>query len=90
MNEEDPNIIKKGSALILVHSKFGFVRAWAQDDYERVSGGLASFEVTVNSENMPGVHEMTINTNQWEVYKNDDPKLLKILIEKFVPPWIVR
>jgi len=84
------NYIEKGDALIIIHSKFGFVRAWARQDYEPLAGGSASFGVNVNSDSMPGITEMTVNTNQWDVYKIDDPALLQLLLNEYVPLWVSR
>lgn len=84
------SLFKSGDPVILVNEKFGFVRAWIREDYERVSGGLATCLVSVNSQNMPGIGDMTINTNQWDIYKADDPALLKLLINEYIPLWISR
>lgn len=88
--KEKQNEFTKGDALILESKKFGFVRAWANEDYSRYAGDLAYFEVNVNSANMPGITQMRINTNHFEIYKDDDPVVLKRILDAHVPYWITR
>jgi hypothetical protein len=91
VEKELMNECEDGDALIIVHKKFGFVRAWAQQDYKKFGGdGLAIFKVAINSDNMPGIHEMTVNTNEWDIYHDDDPVVLKMIMDKHVPLWLTR
>lgn len=82
--------IKKGTKLILNHPVLGFVRATAAEDYSRMAGASAVFDVYVNSETLLGVSAMTINTNTWEVYDQDDPEILKKIVDKYLPKESVR
>lgn len=76
---------KKGEEIILHSEKYGIVRAWAAEDHSVLAGSLSIFRVNVNSESMPGISEMTINTNHWKVYHIDDPEMFKKVLEFLAP-----
>lgn len=80
---QDRNV-KNGQALILHNKEIGFVRAWAAEDHSGVAGGSALFRVNVNSPQLPGIAEAIINTNQWDVYLEDDPVVLKKISDTYV------
>jgi len=75
---------EKGDKLILFHKKYGFVRAYSAEDQHIFPGGLARLAINVNSENLPGIWEAVINTNEWEIYSADDIKVLKKIADTFV------
>ena len=77
--------IKSQQEIVIYNKQFGFVRAWAKQDFEKAAGGSAIFAVGVNSASMSGIDDMTINVNQWEIYSKDDVDLIKKLLDKFVP-----
>lgn len=74
--------LQKGDALFIHHPKTGYIRAWAAQDMELF--GPASMNVTINSTALPGVSAMTINVNTWDVWKQDDPDVLKKIASEFV------
>lgn len=78
--------VKKSDPIILHHPKIGFVRGFAREDWEWVAGGLAHFEATINSDILPGVEKMVVNTNQWNVYAADDPEILLKIAQEYVKP----
>lgn len=82
--------VKVGDAVILYHLKIGFVRGFAREDWEWKAGGLAYFEASINSEVLPGVERMMVNTNQWDVYAADDPEILKKIAQVYVKPFSTR
>lgn len=79
-----------GDALIIHHPKIGYVWAWAKEDFPIGGSGSAIFKVAVNSELLPGVYEMTVNINQWTIYTADDPDVLKVIAQGFLPKWMER
>ena len=83
--------VKKGDAVILHQPKKNwFVRGWAMQDWEWLAGGIARFEASVNSETLPGVSEIVVNTNTWDVYAADDPEILKKIAQEYVKPEYTR
>ena len=81
--------VKNGDELILVQSKLGFVRGWAAEDKGQLEG-LAYLSVHVNSAELPGVSEMTVNVNSWDVTHANAPVILKKIAEKYVRMDLVR
>ena len=75
--------VTMNQALILVQPKIGYVRAWSKEDKPEFDG-LAYLRVTVNSDKLPGISEMVINTNQWEVYDANDIEILKKIADASV------
>lgn len=64
----------------------GYMKAWAGETKENRFTGLAYFRVTINSKALPGVSEMVINTNTFDVWQADNPEVLKKIAETFVQP----
>jgi len=87
---KDKYTFEKGDNLVLFHEKFGFVRAFAVENHSNSPGTLAIFKVGINSESLPGITAMTINTNQWNVYHEDDLEMLKKVLDAYVPYWMTR
>lgn len=81
--------VTKGQALILYQPDIGYVRAWSAED-KGAFEGFAYLNVAVNSENLPGISEMTINTNVWEVYDVNDLDILKRIFNENVRLYISR
>lgn len=63
----------------------GYMKAWAGETKTRFQG-LAYFRVTINSKALPGVSEMVINTNTFDVWQADNPEVLKKIAESFIQP----
>lgn len=84
-----PNDIKEGEKLVLSHPEIGYVRATAAEDGPAPIG-LAFFRVYVNSSSLPGVSEMVVNVNFWDVFREDDPGLLKGILNAHVPYHMTR
>lgn len=55
---------------------------WARSmkDFQAMWGGSALFDVSV-IKGLRGVSVMTVNTNFWDVYREDDPVLAKELLK---------
>lgn len=83
------DVIKAGEKVILHHKAIGFVRGTMEEDFT-IGPGTAIYNVYVNSELLPGVDKMTLNVNQWELYREDDPKVLKKIATEFVKPYWTR
>ena len=81
--------VKNGQPLILWEKKIGYVLARSFED-KGAFEGLAFLHVTVNSEALPGVYEMVINTNTWEVWDAEDPVILKRIVKAHVRPFSSR
>lgn len=82
--------VKQRQGIILYQPKIGFVRGTAKEDWEWHAGGLARFDAYINSELLPGVQEMSVNTNIWEIYADDDPEILKKIAVEYVKPFQTR
>jgi hypothetical protein len=89
MGNRSDTPIKKNDKLILKSKEIGYVRGWAMED-EPGLGGPAYFKVGVNSVALPGICEMVININFWDVYHEDDPKILKEIMNAYIKPAISR
>lgn len=63
----------------------GYMKARAGEDKHEFFG-LAYFRVTLNSKALPGVSEMVINTNTFDVWPADHPEVLKKIAESFIQP----
>ena len=77
--------VKEDDELYIYSPATGYLKAWSGEtkgEYE----GLAYLEVTINSKSLPGITEMTINTNTFDVWKADNPEVLKKIAETFVQP----
>lgn len=71
---------------LYIYSKAtGYMKAWARETKDYFQG-LAYLKVEINSKNLPGVSDMTINTNTFDVWKADNPEVLKKIAEQFVQP----
>lgn len=77
--------ITKDDELYIYSKTTGYMKAWAQESKEGFTG-LAYFRVAINSKSLPGVSEMTINLNTWDVWLADNPEVLKKIAESFIRP----
>lgn len=77
--------VKDTDELYIYSKATGYLKAWAQEtkgEYE----GLAYLKVTINAKTLPGISEMTINTNTFDVWQADNPDALKKIAESFIHP----
>lgn len=79
--------VSNDDSLYIFHEKFGFLRAWAEQDKQDLLGTSAYLDVGLQTGDkiLPGVAKMTINTNYWDVYAENDPEGLTKMAEYFVP-----
>lgn len=77
--------VMENDELYIYSKTTGYMKAWAQETKTRFQG-LAYLKVTVNSKSLPGVSDMTINTNTFDVWQADNPEVLKKIAEQFVQP----
>lgn len=82
--------VKKGDTLIIRSQTTGYMRAWAEEDKSNSPGDSALLKVMVNSAALPGVTEMEINTNTWDVWLGDDVTVLKKIAEEVLVPDRIR
>lgn len=81
--------ISKDDELYIYSKTTGYMKAWAYEDKEGFTG-LAYFRVAINSKSLPGVSEMVINLNTWDVWLADNPEVLKKIAESFIRPELER
>lgn len=80
--------IKEKDKLYIFSPTTGFLHALALEDREPF--GWATFRVAINSEALPGIQEMVINTNTFDVWKDDNPEVLKKIAQQYIKPHITR
>lgn len=78
--------VETNDELYIYSKTTGYLKAWAQETKENRSTGLAYLKVTINAKTLPGIPEMTINTNTFDVWQADNPEVLKKIAETFVQP----
>jgi len=78
--------VKTGDKLVLFNkeSNLGPIRAFAAEDKEDMIGDTAYLKVDLYASNL-GLSSMTLNVNYWDVYKDDDPKLVTVLLNYYQP-----
>lgn len=78
--------VKERDELVMVNPKspFGPLRAVAAEDKRALPGDSAYFKVYLYAGSF-GIESMTVNVNQWDVYKKDDPKLAAVLLDHYQP-----
>lgn len=73
--------VKKDEKVVLIDNKTAKVLyAYSQEDKEFQWGGSAMFDVGV-LKGAPGVEQMRVNVNFWDVYRLDDPALGEELVK---------
>lgn len=78
--------ISKGDELYIYSKTTGYMKAWAGEDKKERLGGLALFQVNINSKALPGVSAMTINLNTFDAYLADNPEVLKKIAAMYIQP----
>lgn len=78
--------VETNDELYIYSKATGYLKAWAIETKENRSTGLAYLRVTINSKTLPGISEMTINTNTFDVWQADNPEVLKKIAESFIHP----
>jgi len=77
--------VTDGDQLYIYSKTTGYMKAWANES-KNCFTGLAYLKVNLNSKALPGVSEMTINTNTFDVYQADNSEVLKKIAESFIQP----
>lgn len=79
--------LKERDELVLINprSPLGPLRAVAAEDRRNSPGDSAYLKVYLYNTDSFGVESMTVNVNQWDVYKVDDPKLATVLLDHYQP-----
>lgn len=77
--------VNENDELYIYSKTTGYMKAWAQETKDSFTG-LAYLKVQINSKSLPGISDMTINTNTFDVYQADNPEVLKKIAETFVQP----
>lgn len=78
--------VKDTDELYIYSKATGYLKAWAN---ETKTGRLvepAYLKVTINAKTLPGISEMTINTNTFDVWQAGNPEVLKKIAESFIHP----
>lgn len=81
--------VEYGDSLYLYSKTTGFIRAQSVD----IRGQYESFaflKVALNASALPGVVEMTVNTNTFDVWKADNPEVLTKIAEAYIKPEYTR
>lgn len=82
--------IKAKDGIIIHNKKLEiYAQAWAMEDCPGL-GETALFRVSLNSVDFPGISEMVINLNWWDVYRDDDVYILKRIRDVYLSREIVR
>lgn len=77
--------VNENDELYIYSKTTGYMKAWARETKDSFTG-LAYLKVQINSKSLPGISDMTINTNTFDVYQADNPEVLKKIAETFVQP----
>lgn len=77
--------VKDTDELYIYSKATGYLKAWAREIKEPYEG-LAYLKVGINAKTLPGISEMTINTNTFDVWQADNPEVLKKIAESFIHP----
>ncbi len=83
------DVVEYGDALYLYSETTGFIRAYAEETKGPYQG-LAYLKVSLNSAALPGISEMTVNTNTFDVWKADNPEVLTKIAETYIKPEYTR
>lgn len=81
--------VVKDDKLLIWSEKTGFMWGWAKEDKNEFSG-LAYFQVSINAAALPGVNNMSINLNTFDVWKADNPEGLLKVAQHYVKMDVVR
>lgn len=60
--------VSDGDNVILFHKQVGYVRGKAMQKMPAVAMGSSAFKVYVDSRRLPGIREMVVDVNEWDVY----------------------
>lgn len=77
--------VKDADELYIYSKATGYLKAWARETkgpYE----GLTYLKVQINAKTLPGISDMTINTNTFDVWQADNPEVLKKIAESLIHP----
>jgi hypothetical protein len=77
--------VETNDELYIYSKATGYLKAWAQQT-KGVFEGMAYLKVAINAKTLPGISEMTINTNTFDVWQADNPVVLKRIAENFIHP----
>lgn len=77
--------VEANDELYIYSKATGYLKARAQETKTRFEG-LAYLKVAINAKTLPGISEMTINTNTFDVWQADNPVVLKKIAESFIHP----
>lgn len=77
--------VEKNDKLIIFNKALGYTYAQALEDKEQYTGS-AMLRVAVNSKTLPGVFEMQISVNDWDVWKEESLDGLKQALDSFLKP----
>lgn len=78
--------VTENDELYIYSNMTGYMKALAGETKENRSTGLAYLRVYINSKTLPGISDMTINTNTFDVYRSDNPEVLKKIAETYIRP----
>lgn len=77
--------VEANDELYIYSKATGYLKAWARETkgpYE----GTALLRVQINAKSLPGISDMTINTNTFDVWQADNTVVLKKIAESFIHP----
>lgn len=77
--------VETNDELYIYSKATGYLLAWTKES-KRPNEGLAYLRVGLNAKTLPGVSEMTINTNTFDVWQADNLEVLKKIAENFIHP----
>lgn len=81
--------VKDTDELYIYSKATGYLKAYAQETKGQFEG-LAYLKVYINAKTLPGISDMTINTNTFDVWRADNLDVLKRIAESFIDPEVTR
>lgn len=76
--------VEANDELYIYSKATGYLKAWARETKTGRLGELAYLKVQINAKTLPGISDMTINTNIFDVWQADNPVVLKKIAESFI------
>lgn len=78
--------VDKGERIIIFNAQIGYMIATAAEPKRTSPGDSAVFRVLLNQRKFPGVSQMDINVNQWDVWSFSNTIALQEVAKEAMPP----
>lgn len=77
--------VTENDELYIYSKATGYMKAWARETKDQYHS-LATLKVMINSKTLPGIDELRINTNTFDVWQADNPEVLKKIAAMYIQP----